>query len=445
MTVPDRTVTHVSWRDLFPWLILFRTLPITASLTVLAFATLGVVVTPVGWLAGEAVFLNDAARYEDPFFAEFVQTSRSPYRGVFDASQRPANYMELFGAKLSGARAVYERMVLPYRLLFRGGLGSRKFLYLATGCLWNLVVWSFAGCCIARYALFRLTRDETLPLDEVFYFGWQRWGVGLTSFAACFLVVFLLCLPGAAVGLLLINDWSAWIGGLLWLVVVGCMALATLLLFGLMFAWPLMITSIAAENQNALDSVTRSFAYVYQRPLHYALYGLLALLFGGFCWLVVSQLAATTIQLSFWNASWGANTVDSTRIDAFLGTSLMELNPAQGSETQDPEWSGENRSAGLTVGGNLIRFVNGLVSTVAVAFIYGLFWTMAAAVYLLLRYEVDETEMDEVYVDEASRVYELPPLKSDERGIPQIQPLENYLAEEQAAEPRDTDIDQLGE
>ena len=46
---------------------------------------------------------------------------------------------------------------------------------------------------------------------------------------------------------------------------------------------------------------------------------------------------------------------------------------------------------------------------------------MASAVYLLLRYDVDETEMDELYLPNEQRSYELPPLKSDEFGIPQVQ------------------------
>ena len=59
--------------------------------------------------------------------------------------------------------------------------------------------------------------------------------------------------------------------------------------------------------------------------------------------------------------------------------------------------------------------------TLAASFMYALFWCLATAVYLLLRKDVDETEMDEVYQVDEKRTYELPPLKSDENGIPQVQ------------------------
>ena len=55
------------------------------------------------------------------------------------------------------------------------------------------------------------------------------------------------------------------------------------------------------------------------------------------------------------------------------------------------------------------------------AFLYGLFWCMASSIYLLLRKDVDDTEMDEIFIVDERRTYELPPLKSDEQGIPQVQ------------------------
>ena len=46
---------------------------------------------------------------------------------------------------------------------------------------------------------------------------------------------------------------------------------------------------------------------------------------------------------------------------------------------------------------------------------------MMSAVYLLLRKDVDDTEMDEIYMVDERRTYELPPLKTDDKGIPQVQ------------------------
>ena len=68
----------------------------------------------------------------------------------------------------------------------------------------------------------------------------------------------------------------------------------------------------------------------------------------------------------------------------------------------------------------MVRFWNHFMRTLGAAFLYGLFWCLAAAIYLLLRKDLDATEMDEVYLAEDRRTYELPPLKDDASGVPQV-------------------------
>jgi hypothetical protein len=83
-----------------------------------------------------------------------------------------------------------------------------------------------------------------------------------------------------------------------------------------------------------------------------------------------------------------------------------------------------SESATLGIAKSLIRFWNGMISTLAVAFLFGQFWSLASAVYLLLRHDVDETEMDEIFLSERTRSFDLPPLQADDRGIPVIRPLD---------------------
>ena len=68
----------------------------------------------------------------------------------------------------------------------------------------------------------------------------------------------------------------------------------------------------------------------------------------------------------------------------------------------------------------LFRFANGCVRAVAQCFAYGFFWVAASAIYLLLRHEVDHTETDEIYLDDESENYGLPPLSEDEAGVPKV-------------------------
>ncbi len=64
----------------------------------------------------------------------------------------------------------------------------------------------------------------------------------------------------------------------------------------------------------------------------------------------------------------------------------------------------------------------------AVGYLYSYFWVSAAAIYLLLRRNVDDTELDEVRLDEeGNETFGLPEISTDEAGAPVVgdQPPEN--------------------
>jgi hypothetical protein len=74
-------IREISWRDVFPWLIVFRTFGLATSLPVLFLATLGTVLTPVGWWLGELCFVSPATVDVNPAFAQVVEANRSgPHR-----------------------------------------------------------------------------------------------------------------------------------------------------------------------------------------------------------------------------------------------------------------------------------------------------------------------------------------------------------------------------
>ena len=56
MTEEQGVVRRISWRDLFPWLILFRTFRIAIAPELLALATLAVLLAPLGWGLADFVF-----------------------------------------------------------------------------------------------------------------------------------------------------------------------------------------------------------------------------------------------------------------------------------------------------------------------------------------------------------------------------------------------------
>ena len=397
-------IKKIAWESLFPWLMIFRTLPIAATLSVLAFSLVGVVVAPIGWRASEALFVNDQVR-EDAELAQIIRNNNSPYRGVFLPIADGVEPLEVMGVRLNGPREVFRQYVAPFRNLFRRDISIRKFGYFFFGAIWTLALWSFVGIAICRVSLSRLTRNEFLPMDDAFEFAMSKWTTALTAIGAPLISVAILCLPLALLGLLMMFDIGLMFVGLAWILVVLGAILMGLLLFGLMFSWPMMICSVACEGQNAFDAMTRSYAYACQRPLHYLFYAIVAILFGGVCWIIIGQLTDMIIDLTWWSTSWGAN-FSTDRISALIDPATV---PEAQAETQTHY-----------IGRNAIGLWMGLVKSLATAFLYGMFWCMASAIYLLLRKDVDETETDEIFISEEQRTYQLPPLQSDENGIPQV-------------------------
>ena len=251
-------------------------------------------------------------------------------------------------------------------------------------------------------------------MDDAFEFSIDNWSKAFGAVMAPLLAIAVLCIPTFVLGLLMGTDIGVLLVGVLWFIVVGISIVMGILLLGLMFGWPLMVSSVACESQNSFDSMTRSFAYVLQRPFHYLCYALLAILFGGVAWVIVSSIADGMVGLTYWSVSWGANvaSVDPVsqmdRIDELvLGMPLDD----KGDPTE---------SNSMYAGRSAINFWNAVIRSLAAAFLYGLFWCLSSAIYLLLRKDVDQTEMDEIFLIDEKRTYTLPPLRSDENGIPQI-------------------------
>lgn len=428
-------------------MIIFRTLPVALSISVLVLAILGVVLTPIGWRVSEFVFISDAQRDHNPLLAEMAENNRSFYSGVFHATENDENSIKILGTRISGPQQVFQRIVQPFYSIFGGSSSIQEFFYSLFGSLWSILVWSFLGVGITRVCLLRLTRDERAGLDDAFEYSLQKFLTAMLAISLPMLAVFLFCIPTFLMGLVMGFDMGTVIIGIFWFVVLALATVMAVLLAGLLFGWPLIISSVACEGQNSFDAMTRAFAYTFQRPLNYFLYIVIAILFGGFCWVIASHLTDGIVNLGYWSTSWGTNVVSGNRIDLIEHGALVDLmengtqptgdgtNPVEPGATSIDVTGPERKS--LQFGRKLIGFWNGVPRTICVAFIYGLFWCMASAIYLLLRKDVDETEMDEIYIVDERRTYELPPLKSDESGIPQVQPLD---AESQANDPDDSDV-----
>ena len=406
MTEQPVIVQKISWINLCPWVLIFKTFSIAAGTGVLVFALVGLLLSPLGWVVSEKVFLEEASN-RSVQLTEIVESNSSPYRSVFaPASSADSISLPVSGVGLNGPQLVFRQIERPFEFIFSSEASLREFAYFLFGGIWTVLVWSFAGLAIVRISLLRLTRNERIGIDDGFTFATGNWKTAVGSIGIPMLAVLLLCIPGALVGLLMNFGFGAFIAAVLWVFVLLFGGLAALLLLGLMFGWPLMVASVGCEGQNSFDAMTRGYAYTFQRPFHYAFYGLVAILIGSFAWFVVGGLTQGVVEMSSWSSSWGANIYQPDRFDQLVA---------------GVDGNGDELGGWEQTGHTIIQFFNATLKTLAAAFLYGLFWCMASAIYLVLRFDVDETEMDELFLVDEKRTYQLPPLKTDSNGIPQIQ------------------------
>jgi hypothetical protein len=245
----------------------------------------------------------------------------------------------------------------------------------------------------------RLGREESVGVSASLRFAIKRFRAFMLAPLFPLVGVGLLSLPCALLGFVMRTDFGAALGGLFWFLVLIAGFGMAILLIGLAVGWPLMWGTISAEDDgDEFAAMQHSFSYTFQRPLRYAAYSVLLWLLGTVAAQVVGLVGQLVVHCSRWAVSIGTGSARWAEMNATV------LDPAD------------------AAGGSMLRFAGMLLSfweqTIGRAvegFEYGFFWIAAAAVYLVLRYDVDRTEMDEVYCEGDQTPQMLPPL-------PEVQP-----------------------
>ncbi|HRF02530.1 MAG TPA: hypothetical protein PLI18_18600 [Pirellulaceae bacterium] len=375
MTVEGATVRTIDWRSVTPWNLLFRLGSLAASPTLVLLALVGVLAGSLWWTLGGIVFsIGDAKWRDSTAFAAVIEGHESPGRPIS-------------GSDTGGVAPVAEYLASPFAMLLqlRPDSGLQEFAYLIWGAFGTLAVWSLIGGALARIAVMRLGRDEHVGPIEALKFAVRRYPAFFCSALYPLGLLIPLALVGAAVGLVMRWDAGAAIVSIAWGLGLAVSFVLSVLLIGILFGWPLMIVTVAAEGTDSLDGLSRGFAYPFQRPVHYAFYlvvgGAIAV---GAVW-VASILAMQVGQVTWWSVSWGMGAERTVELMTEAERLGRGVTLAADDETPPRLASGT------------IALWERLVGAMLVAFRFACFWSLAAGIYLLLRRDVDETEFDELF------------------------------------------------
>jgi hypothetical protein len=389
MTEPPGTIRQIAWRELFPWLILFRTFRIAISPTLLALATVAVLATSLGWRIAGLAFLSPTQRT--------TQASGSQLA----AAVPPEVHSYLPSGVRTPLLDAYFELAEPLARFFQLKLTLGESAFYAFGFLWTLTIWAFPGGVITRRAIVQLASDAPPGLRPTITYAGSRYLWYFLAPLYPLLGIVLLAVPITLLGLVLRLSLSlgALVAGLAWLLVAIAGVGAMWLFGGLIFGWPLMWPTISAERDgDPFEAFSRSYSYVYGKPLHYFFYVIVAAALGALSWAIVWGAAVIVREFGFWALAWGGG-----------GLAVAEIR-AQALDIAAGEFVWLHDEALWKFGTTLIGLVVALIHAVAAAFRFSFFFCAASAIYLLLRHDVDEKEMDEVYLD-ANALENSPPAR----------------------------------
>jgi hypothetical protein len=440
MTDPHEKLREVSWNELFRWLVLLRAVRIALMARVLVLGALGLAATAVGWWAIDYAFSTTT----DPVVTGeqwrktvggWLWDTSPEFSIVTSAQSADALFSEVTSGLAEAPASLWLYLTRPFINLFHGDLTGVGFLYFVLCGVWELLVWGIFGGAIARIAALKFTRDEAPDFP-----GALRHSVSKIS---SYSMAPLLALAGAAVfgvqlaalGWIMKLDFLAMVAGFAWPFALLLGFLMAILLIGALAGWPLMWATVGVEGTDAFDALSRSYAYVYQRPLRLLWYVLFAAVLAAVSMFIVKIFATSAISLGNWSVSWGLDEASYRRVvnpipgEPFVQVKAEAAAAATATDAivaaeEGPALTGEAAPKELAgtewMAAKAIRFWKSLFGALAAGYQAGFLFVSAVGVYLLLRKDIDGAEMDEVYVEDEPE-FGMPPLADDQvTGVPEV-------------------------
>jgi hypothetical protein len=287
-----------------------------------------------------------------------------------------------------------------YILSPHAGFWDRVYYLLVI--LWTVGTWAIFGGAITRIAAVQVARNEKISLGEAMRFTLARWRsyvfasfapLGLLAACTIFLILF---------GVLnLIPGWAEIWDGVFWFVPLGIGLIMAVVLVCLV-GWPMIHATLSAEGSDSFDALSRSYSYVIQNPWSYIWYAVVALVYGAAVVFFVGFMGSLVVYLAKWGVTRTPGTDYFNRDPSYMflwaPTSfhwrdlLLQGSPAATGGVRVEWWN--------NIGLFLVTVWLYLVFLLIIGFGYSYFWSASTITYFLMRRKVDDTEMDEVYLEE---------------------------------------------
>lgn len=300
-----------------------------------------------------------------------------------------------------------------------GGFINRMYLIFII--LTTILVWSIFGGAITRIAAVQVARNDKVGLLDALQFAQSRLQSYFAAPVLPLLFLGLLSLFLWVCGLFFVYTFAVGdvVGGLFWPVTFVVGLIMAVVLAGLV-GWPLMNATISSEGSDSFDALSRSYSYVYQAPWSYLWFSFLALVYGAVLVFFVGFMGSLLVYLGKWGVS--QTPYIDQRDPAFLfvhtptsfgwrdlllhdsphAERVVSLNSLDEHYQLNEEFR-KTINIPNRIGIYLVTFWVSLLFLLIVGFGYSYFWSATTIIYLLMRQKVDDTELDEIHLEEEER------------------------------------------
>lgn len=319
-------------------------------------------------------------------------------RGLFDTfftNERIAVYTILDGALSFDTRSAVRGLESFFLTNPRWAFSEHPVFFGIFSVIF-LAIWALFGGAVTRIAAVHVARDEKISLKAALKFSIGKF---LSFFFAPLIPVGIIYGIGlvvwvAALALGNIPAVGPILAGILFLLALAGGFVMALVLLGLAGGMHMMYPTIAAEGSDSFDAISRSFSYLYARPWRLLLYTTVALVYGAITFMFVRFFIGMTLSLTRYFVSNGVF------LDAPNHTDWFDVAwPTSGNLTYTIDFL--SLGGGQSIAAGLIAFWVYLTIALLGAFAISFYFSANTIIYFLMRREVDATELDDVYIEQA--------------------------------------------
>jgi len=274
---------------------------------------------------------------------------------------------------------------------FKALLWALKYHYIYSIIFFAIVlaVMSIAGGAICRIAALQFSRGEKPGLTEALRFSAKKF---LSFFSAPLTPVGIIIFVGVFIFLLGLVGNIPWAGeliiGVFLLLALLAGGLITAVLIGAVAGFNLMFPTIAYEDSDCFDAISRSFSYVYAKPWRMGFYTAIAVVYGAISYIFVRLFAFLLLWVSY----------------RFLALGVFDANKKLTAIWPEPNFADFLGSTSPTVGNwaesiaaFLVCLIVLAVVGLLVSFVISFYFSANTIIYALMRNRVDNIALEDVY------------------------------------------------